>query len=237
MKHLKEIVKKLISLIPFEIIEVYLMSRFRYSPLSFSQHGEDIILKDLFPGKKNGFYVDVGAHHPTIFSNTYLLYRMGWKGINIDSAPGCMESFKRTRPRDINLEIAVAAKNQMMEYFVFDKSALNTLSPQRAQHLEKMGHMVKNTMKIHTSPLREILRTNIPPNGHIDFMTIDVEKLDLEVLQSNDWNAFRPDVVAVEDGDFDIENIYKSEIFRFMKEKGYRLKAALMKTVFFDNRI
>ncbi len=236
MKHLKEIIKKLISLIPLEIIDIYLMSRFRYSPLSFSQHGEDMILIDLLHRKKNGFYVDIGAHHPTIFSNTYLFYRMGWRGINIDSAPDSMKAFRRQRSRDKNLEMGVAAKDRMMEYFMFDKTALNTFSSQRVSRLKEMGHVVKAVTKIHASPLKNILEANLPKNSHIDFMTVDVENLDLEVLQSNDWNMFRPDVVAVEDYDFDFENVYGSEICGFMKSKGYRLKAVSMKTIFFDNR-
>ena len=59
---------------------------------SFSQEGEDLVLARIFEGKKNGFYVDIGAHHPTRFSNTHYFYRRGWSGINIDAMPGSMKN-------------------------------------------------------------------------------------------------------------------------------------------------
>ena len=63
--------------------------------------------------RPSGFYVDVGAHHPIRFSNTFRLYRKGWRGLNIDANPGSMKRFHHTRPRDINIEAAVSipAKN------------------------------------------------------------------------------------------------------------------------------
>jgi len=72
--------------------------------VSFAQEGEDRVLYRMFQGRfgRPGFYVDVGAHHPTRFSNTYLFYRMGWRGINLDAMPGSMAAFARARPRDIN---------------------------------------------------------------------------------------------------------------------------------------
>src|SRR5580658_8816405 len=82
--------------------------RKRYFRHSFSQEGEDMILASFFEGKKNGFYVDVGAHHPKRFSNTHHFYIRGWRGINVDATPGSMKLFRRTRPDDINIEAAVS---------------------------------------------------------------------------------------------------------------------------------
>jgi hypothetical protein len=72
---------------------------------SWSQEGEDLILARIFGDKPDGFYVDVGAHHPKRFSNTYYFYRRGWRGINIDAMPGSMLAFNRLRPSDINIEL------------------------------------------------------------------------------------------------------------------------------------
>ena len=93
---------------------------------SYSQEGEDILLKRIFNNKKNGFYVDVGAHHPKRFSNTNIFYQMGWRGINIDPMPSSMDLFKRYRPRDINLEFGVAKKKGIMKYYIFNDPALNS---------------------------------------------------------------------------------------------------------------
>ena len=75
---------------------------------SYSQEGEDIILARIFGKQQNGFYVDVGAHHPYRFSNTYFFYKRGWKGINIDAMPGSMKIFNKYRPRDKNIEAGIS---------------------------------------------------------------------------------------------------------------------------------
>ncbi|HWR59941.1 MAG TPA: FkbM family methyltransferase, partial [Thermodesulfovibrionales bacterium] len=95
---------------------------------SYSQEGEDLILRRIFSNITNGFYVDIGAHHPKRFSNTYLFYRQGWCGINIDAMPGSMKLFNKFRPRDINLEFAVANGNNKMTYYEFNLPALNSFS-------------------------------------------------------------------------------------------------------------
>jgi len=102
-------------------------------PHAFSQEGEDLILGRVFEGKSDGFYVDVGAHHPTLYSNTYYFYLRGWRGINIDAMPGSMTAFKAGRPRDINLEIAVAENPGKLTYHIFNYPALNTFDPALAK--------------------------------------------------------------------------------------------------------
>ncbi len=70
-----------------------------FSDYSFSQEGEDMLLRSIFVDKSTGFYVDVGAYHPQRFSNTNHFYLAGWRGINIDAMPGSMEPFHQFRPR------------------------------------------------------------------------------------------------------------------------------------------
>ena len=71
--------------------------------LCYSQNGEDLILNRFLENKEKGFFIDVGAHHPIRFSNTYLFYKKGWSGINIDAMPGSMTKFNKIRPKDINI--------------------------------------------------------------------------------------------------------------------------------------
>src|SRR5581483_8094739 len=87
--------------------------------LVYSQEGEDLLLARLFDGQKKGFYVDVGAHHPFRFSNTYLLYLNGWRGINIDAMPGSMAAFRKLRPRDINIECMVSQDPRPLRFFQY----------------------------------------------------------------------------------------------------------------------
>src|SRR5713226_7824178 len=99
-----------------------------FSHVSYSQFGEDMVLKKIFQDKPDGFYVDVGAFHPKYYSNTYLLYLKGWKGINIDATPGSMEAFKRIRPRDCNLEMPIGSRKQTLTYYMFEEPAFNGFS-------------------------------------------------------------------------------------------------------------
>ena len=99
---------------------------------AWSQEGEDLILARYFESVPRGFFVDVGAHHPFRFSNTCLLYKQGWRGVNIDAMPGSMGPFRRARPRDINLEIGIGTQTGIAHYFVFNEPALNTFDPELA---------------------------------------------------------------------------------------------------------
>lgn len=95
-----------------------------YHRLSYSQEGEDLILAALFDlefSQMGGFYVDVGAHHPKRFSNTFLFYLNGWSGINIDAAPGSMLAFQRERPRDVNIEAAVGEAETALTFYEFNE--------------------------------------------------------------------------------------------------------------------
>lgn len=103
----------------------HIVSFFQYGRNSYSQEGEDLILNRLFANKDKGFYIDIGAHHPYRFSNTYLFYLNGWTGINIDAMPGSMTPFKSKRPKDINLEVPILDKEGIMTYYQFNEPALN----------------------------------------------------------------------------------------------------------------
>ncbi|MCW5198180.1 hypothetical protein VU06_00335 [Desulfobulbus sp. F3] len=87
--------------------------------------------------RKKGFYIDIGAHHPKRFSNTFYFYRQGWHGINIDAMPRSMELFNKIRPRDINIEAAISDEKVELTYYMFDEPALNTLSKESAEITKK----------------------------------------------------------------------------------------------------
>ena len=93
-----------------------LFPRLSYGVRAYSSEGEDLILKRIFDKKKKGVYIDVGAHHPFRVSNTYLLYKRNWTGINIDPLPGSKALFNKHRPKDINLEIGVSVVKQQLTY-------------------------------------------------------------------------------------------------------------------------
>lgn len=205
-----------------------------FSNLSYSQEGEDRILARYFGEKQEGFYVDIGAHHPHRFSNTYLFYRQGWKGLNIDAMPGSMKEFEKLRPADINIEAAVSAQKQTLVYHIFNEPALNTFSKEEVQKKDGLrNYKVIDKIEIETFPLSFVLEKYLPQGQPIDFMSIDVEGLDFDVLISNDWDRFKPEMILVESLNNTVESIMTLPTFRFLKEKGYSLVAKSYNTLFF----
>jgi FkbM family methyltransferase len=208
-----------------------------WSVRSWSQEGEDLILRRIFGGKKVGFYVDVGAHHPKRFSNTYLFYRKGWRGINIDAMPGSMRIFDSLRPRDINLEMGIGSSDGELDYYVFNEPALNGFSKELSeQRLEAdTACMLQEVVKVQVQPLSQMLDRHLNSGQEIDFMTVDVEGLDFDVLKSNDWSKYRPKFVLAEILGSSLHEIEQSEIGQFMRDQNYVLYAKCMNTVFFKD--
>ncbi len=203
---------------------------------SYAQDGEDMVLLSFFEHIKNhkGFFVDIGAHHPVRFSNTLFFYKKGWNGINIDPTPGSMKMFNILRSRDINLEIGIGEKKDVLTFFCFNEPALNTFDKQVAEQKNtgKPYHITK-TIPVEILPLKDVLLKYLPPKIEIDFFTIDVEGLDLQVLKSNDWEMFAPKYVLVEDNAFNLHDIQASETHCFLVQKGYSLCASLKRTNFY----
>lgn len=205
-----------------------------YKKIHYSQFGEDIVLQKIFQTKKDGFYVDVGAHHPKRYSNTYLLYKKGWQGLNIDPNPESIRMFNRVRPRDISVSLGVAGKKDEMTYYSFSDPALNTFSKEAAERwLEKKWVKLLSKEKVNVLPLGEILEKYLPSEQQVDFLSVDVEGLDLEVLRSSNWQKFQPKVIVVEDHSFSLENPEQNPIYCFLKEKNYRLYSVLGPSLFF----
>ena len=201
----------------------------------YSQEGEDIILKRVFENKNKGFFVDIGAHHPIRFSNTYLFYKEGWTGINIDAMPGSMEEFNSVRPKDINLELAVSDNKQLLTYHVFNETALNTFSPEEAKKKDGLrDYKIIQRIEMETLPLSEILDKYLPIDTEIDFLTIDVEGLDFAVLRSSNWEKYRPNMILIESLRNSLENINENEIYQYLKAEGYEIFAKTYNTIFFQ---
>ncbi|QRR03402.1 FkbM family methyltransferase [Dyadobacter sandarakinus] len=210
----------------------YLLSR----KTSYAQHGEDMLLVSFFNYKRGGFYIDVGAHHPFRFSNTYLFYKMGWSGINIDAKPGTKELFDFFRPRDINLETGIAQQNGSMTYYMFDEPALNGFSKELSFGRDKQtSYKITGSTDIPVQRLDGILETHLRAETPIDFLTVDVEGLDLEVLSSNNWLKFRPKMVVAEDVNLDVEKLSDSGIYNFLRSKDYVMVGKTLTSLIFKD--
>ncbi len=218
-------------------IKVFLYEKvFLYGQMSYSQEGEDILLSRILDSKV-GFYVDIGAHHPHRFSNTYYFYKRGWRGINIDALPGSMERFNKSRKFDINIESGVASIESELNYYSFNEPALNTFDKSYADSILKLNNSYRllGINKIKTNTLKRLLDEHLPFDRSIDFMTIDVEGYDLDVLKSNDWVKFRPNIVLIESHEFDLNKLDENELHLFMTKNSYSIVGKTLYTIFYKD--
>jgi FkbM family methyltransferase len=205
-----------------------------FSTKSYAQEGEDLVIGNLFERRPTGFYVEVGCHHPFRFSNTFTSYQKGWSGICIDPLPGTKKIFKKWRPRDICVEKGVSTQTGMLKYYMFNEPALNTFDEALAMARNgSQGYRLVEVRSIATLPLSQVLDSVIADPKRIDYFSIDVEGLDLEVLKSNDWNRYRPEVVIAECLNLELDRLDADPVAAFMLENGYRVCAKTGRSVFF----
>jgi FkbM family methyltransferase len=206
---------------------------------TFSLHGEDVIALAILERSgrlpAEGVYVDVGAFHPTFASNTAVLAQRGWRGICIEPNPVMAERLRAARPGDLVLEVAVGSSRREGHLnFFYEWASSNTLDDDFAKFIsDTQGVEISQQIRVDVIPLAQILAEHVPTEATIDFMSIDVEGMDLEALRSSDWQQFRPSLVAVEDLDLDLADTRASPVFRFMTDVHYRLVAHAVYTSFY----
>ena len=184
---------------------------------SCSQYGEDLVLAKFLEGTKKGFYIDIGAHHPTDLSNTQYFYKRGFRGINIEPNPDLVEEFYKQRPEDTNLNVGVSLNEGEMEFYVLEASTLSTFNKEAAyQSCEIYKSKITGQISVNTMTLKKIIE-QYGKSKVIDFISVDAEGYDLAVLQSNDWQKYRPRFVMVE------INQDSDNILEFMSENNYKI--------------
>lgn len=193
---------------------------------NFSQEGEDLFLIDFFKNKSEGFYVDVGAFHPFRINNTYALYKKGFRGINIDISATSIDFFNFARPDDTNLNIG--ASNKFENKIFFSKKNLsfhNTFSKSLAES-KIQNEPFKKKYTIECKPLTQIIDDTKFSNKKIDFLNIDAEGHDYEVLQGLDLKKYSPKIICIEISplvDEKNKNYKNTKIFKYLLENNYKL--------------
>lgn len=207
---------------------------YRYE--SYSLEGEDVLLNRYFKGKEVGTYIDVGAHHPYRFNNTYFFYKRGWKGINIDADKNAIDLFNTHRQKDINIWSAVGQSTSKKVYYQFNEPALNTFDKSLCTKYIKLGYKLTGKDKLSFRRLSDILKENMYNKQHVDFISIDVEGAELTVLKSNDWNIIRPEIILIEVLDLpDLVSASSHSVTKYLKEKGYKLIAKTLTNLLYKN--
>ena len=188
-----------------------------------SQFGEEKSLNKLLKNRNKGTYLDVGCFHPTKFNNTNMLYRSGWSGINIDLNPLTIDLFNFIRPRDINVCAALSNKNKKTKLFYHhDLSSQNTLNKNHVKWMEGNFRLKDLTTKIiKTQKLKDIL--NKFSIKKIDFINIDIEGNEYEVISSINLNKYKTKVICIEMLEYNkIQKNNKIKIIKYLKRKGFK---------------
>jgi FkbM family methyltransferase len=178
---------------------------------SFSQYGEDVLVWKYFGEKRTGVFVEVGANDPEENSQTLLLERNGWTGILVEPQSTCCERLRQARPKAKLFQVACGSPQQRGKVFLQLKGATSKLVSPASADLSAIRHE-----EVQLITLDEVLEQ--AGNPRIDFLSIDVEGNDLEVLRGFDIQRHRPQLIVIED---DYQR--RLEIYRYLKQQGYRL--------------
>jgi FkbM family methyltransferase len=200
-----------------------------YYRKSWSQCGEDLILRYLFDLLQiaRPSYIDIGAHHPWYYNNTYLFYRQGARGVNVEPDPSLHAVLQRGRPRDVNLNIGIGPQAAELDFYVMSSRTLNTFSASEARkYVEEHGLNIVETKRIMVQTFAQAVDTHLGRTP--DLVSLDVEGLDLDILRSIDFSRYRPHAFCVETISYaggDGSGIKSPEIHALMLQNGYMLYA------------
>ena len=203
----------------------------KYSKKSFAISNVDLIIDRIFKKRKKGIYIDVGCNHPIKFNNTYLLYKRGWNGINVDSDVKSINEFKKLRKDDYNVcNLVSNSKKKINYYFYHDRSALNTVD-KKLVHSRRTKP--KKIIKMMTSTLENILKESPFNNKKINLLSIDIENHEYEVLKKFNFNKYKIDMIVteylnlkskkLETQNQSLQFILKSKIYKLLKKNNYNL--------------
>jgi FkbM family methyltransferase len=165
--------------------------------ISYAQRYEDLHLDRCFGERSSGFYIDIGAGHPVYDNVSFAFYLRGWRGITVEPNPWLAQLSQAVRPRDMRIQSLVGkAAGEATYYLVEDFHGLSTTIASHAQAAQTEFGKAAHTMTVPVTTLRTLCERHAPPA--IDFLKIDVEGAEADVLAGGDWQRFRPKVVVVE---------------------------------------
>ena len=214
--------------------------RMKAGKKSYSQSGEDLIVDFILEHHlriPKPTYLDIGAHEPTYLSNTYHFYEKGCNGVCIEPDRFLFEAFKKKRKRDLCLNVGIGFEQQSRaSFYVMSTKSLSTFSKSEAERYQSYGeHRIEQVILVDLIPINTVLNDNFPicPN----FISLDVEGLDYEILRSMDFKKYRPEIFCVETITFteDKSETKVVEIISFMESQGYFVYAdTCINTIFVD---
>ena len=204
----------------------------KYSKKSYSLSNVDLVIERIFKKKKKGIFIDVGCNHPIKYNNTYLLYKKGWSGINIDLDKESIKQFNELRTRDDNIQTLVTSfDNEEKDiYFYHDRSAINTISKELAESRKKKPKEIK---KLKGLSINSIIENSNFKESQINLLSIDIENYEYEALKNFNFKKYNIDVIVTEITDIkeknletynqSLEKILNTNIYKLLINNNYKL--------------
>ena len=204
----------------------------KYSKKSFSISSVDLIIERIFSNFNHGIYLDIGCNHPIKYNNTYLLFKKGWRGINVDLDSESIKQFNLMRKNDHNVNTLVTSKDNEEKdlYFYHERSAINTISKDLA---EKRENKPKKIIKLKGVSINTIIKDSPFQNKKINLLSIDIENYEFEALKEFNFAKYNVDVIVSEVTDIDsskfelynnsLEKIINSKIYELLTRNNYKL--------------
>lgn len=207
-----------------------------HTPLkSYSDcYGEDLFVKNYFENKKNGFYLDVGCNQPKKNSLTFHLHNKGWTGINIDISERCIKLYNHFRRKDINLNVSLGSKEKNVEAFIFyNNCTMNTVDNKFKNYTINSVNKTPETKKIKQLTLNKIISDH--KVSKIDYLNIDVEGYEMEVLKGFSIKNMMPSLVSIEIHDSECPPV-NSDVYKFFIKNRFTLVSIYGWTYFFESK-
>jgi FkbM family methyltransferase len=205
---------------------------------SYAQSGEDIIVDFIFSTLdiKDPTYLDIGSNDPIHLNNTYLFYKKGCNGVNIEPNPFIFKRLLKKRGRDVNLNVGLAAENAIKDFYIMTSKTLNTFSRETAERYECYPNQkIEEKISIEVVNVNDVISScfRFKPN----FISLDVEGLEMEILESFDFKKYRPEVFCIETLTYTEDNSEEkiTEIINFMEQIDYIVHSdTYINTIFVD---
>ena len=203
----------------------------KYTKISYSISGVDLIIDRMFSKMKKGIYIDLGCNHPIKHNNTYLLHKRGWEGINIDADEKSIKEFQNLRKKDHNINALISNKKGKIKYYFYhEKSALNTVD---AKLVKRRKAKPKRIIVRETTTLNNIIENSPYNKSKLNLLSIDIENHEYEALKNFKFKKYNIDCIVIEilntvNKEIETQNqtldfILKSNVFKLLKKNNYKL--------------
>jgi FkbM family methyltransferase len=202
---------------------------------SFSQFGEDLAVLRLAQqfGLTTGIYVDAGAYHPIFGSNTLLLHKQGWHGVNIDLSADRIAEFKRYRPKDYNITACLSDSGARVEIAHYEVASTDrVINSNNSEKLSIVGEHPIRFSTATTTTLSEVISQSPFRLEDVDYLNVDCEGIDLAVLRGLDFDRCHPRILSIEA----FSDAERKAIGEFLLPRGYQLEIIVPPALIFGRR-